>query len=156
MYYATKNTPAGPVLLIGDGTVVHALYWQVYKHVPSPAASWIKDETKFTEILQQLDEYFAGERTVFELNIAAQGTPFQKKVWHELAKIGYGQTRTYQQVADAIGAPKSARAVGAAVGRNPISIVVPCHRVIATSGKLTGFAGGIESKRMLLHHEGAL
>lgn len=152
-YYTYTTTPAGPVLLVGDEVALHAIYWTVYRHTPAPKAEWIEDAKKFEDILAQIDQYFNGERQTFNIAIAAAGTPFQKSVWQELAKIGYGETRSYQQVANAIGLPQAVRAVGAAIGRNPISIVVPCHRVIASNGKLTGFAGGIESKRMLLEHE---
>jgi methylated-DNA-[protein]-cysteine S-methyltransferase len=107
-------------------------------------------------VLRQFDEYFAGERSAFDIKVDAMGTPFQKRVWHELSKITYGETRSYQQIADAIDAPKAVRAVATAVGRNPLSIIVPCHRVVASNGKLTGYSGGIKCKEMLLslEHEG--
>lgn len=156
IYYTYATTPAGDIMLVGDSETLHALYWRSYRHTPAPHVDWIEDRSRFTEVLHQLDEYFAGTRTTFELAVDAAGTPFQKRVWHELSTIGYGETRTYQQIANAVGAPDAVRAVAAAIGRNPVSIIVPCHRVIASSGALTGFAGGLDSKRMLLALEGAL
>lgn len=101
----------------------------------------------------QLAEYFAGERREFALPIAPRGTGFQERVWHSLVAIGYGETRSYRELAAAIGRPAASRAVGTANAKNPISIIVPCHRVIATSGELTGYAGGLAAKRWLLDHE---
>jgi O-6-methylguanine DNA methyltransferase len=155
-YYTHLDTPVGKVLLTGDGTTLNAIYWDVYKHTPAPAADWIEDEAQFEHVIAQLDDYFTRKRTDFDVTFLASGTPFQKRVWNELSKIGFGETRTYQQIADAIGSPTAVRAVASAIGRNPLSIVVPCHRVLGSNGKLTGFAGGIESKRMLLQLEGAL
>jgi len=155
-YYTHIDTPAGKVMLVGDGSKLAAIYWDVYKHTPEPRADWTEDKTKFTMVLGQLEDYFAGRQTTFDVIFEAAGTPFQKRVWAELSKIGFGETRTYQQIANAIGAPRSVRAVASAIGRNPLSIVVPCHRVLGSNGKLTGFAGGIESKRLLLELEGVL
>jgi O-6-methylguanine DNA methyltransferase len=143
-------------MLVGDEAKLTAIYWAVYKHTPKPHPDWIEDKAKFTPVLEQLQKYFAGEQKTFDVVFEAAGTPFQKRVWNELSKIGFGETRTYQQIADAIGSPKSVRAVAGAIGRNPLSLIVPCHRVIGSNGKLTGFAGGIESKRLLLTHEGVL
>jgi methylated-DNA-[protein]-cysteine S-methyltransferase len=117
-------------------------------------------EAESSEILdraeQQLAEYFAGTRDRFELDLEFHGTEFQKKVWHALLTIPFGQTRSYLDIATQIGNPAAVRAVGAANGRNPISIVAPCHRVIGSSGSLTGFAGGLEAKALLLTLEGCL
>jgi len=104
----------------------------------------------FDDVAKQLDEYFAGKRKTFDLPLAPKGTPFQLSVWNELLAIPYGSTRSYQEVANAIGRPAATRAVGAANGANPIPIVVPCHRVIGANGSLTGFGGGIDVKRRLL------
>lgn len=156
MYYTHLNTPVGKVLLTGNESTLSAIYWDVYKHTPTPGPDWIEDKTKFARVIEQLDDYFTRKRTGFDVTFLASGTPFQKRVWSELSKIGFGETRTYQQIADAIGSPTAVRAVASAIGRNPLSIVVPCHRVLGSNGKLTGFAGGIESKRMLLQLEGAL
>ena len=105
------------------------------------------------EATRQLREYFAGERGRFELRLAARGTEFQRRVWRELERIPYGQTRSYGQIAAAVGAPRSVRAVGAANGRNPLPIVVPCHRVIGADGRLTGYGGGLPLKQLLLELE---
>lgn len=154
MYYTYTTTPAGRVMLVGENEKLTALYWDVYKHTPQPSPDWIEDHSHFKTVLDQLDEYFAGHRKAFDTAFAANGTPFQKRVWAALSTISYGETRTYQQIANAIGSPTSVRAVAAAIGRNPLSIIVPCHRVVGSNGKLTGFAGGIESKRILLEREG--
>lgn len=105
---------------------------------------------------QQLNEYFSGRRKRFELPLAAQGTAFQRRVWQELSEIPFGETRSYGDIAKAIGQPNAVRAVGLANGSNPISIIVPCHRVIGANGSLTGFGGGLEIKQLLLQHEGCL
>ena len=107
----------------------------------------------FVEIVKQLDEYFAGKRTKFELNISPKGTEFQKKVWAELLKIPYGKTKSYQEIAEAIGKPNAQRAVGSACNKNPILLIIPCHRVVSKSGKLTGFACGVDRKEQLLKLE---
>lgn len=114
---------------------------------------WRRDDTELAEARAQLDEYFAGTRTDFELELAADGTLFQKKVWKALRTIPFGTTQSYGQLATKIGKPTAARAVGAANGCNPISIVVPCHRVIGADGSLTGFGGGLKRKQWLLNHE---
>ena len=107
----------------------------------------------FAEVVKQLDEYFAGKRTKFELNISPKGTEFQKKVWTELLKIPYGKTKSYQEIAEAVGKPNAQRAVGSACNKNPILLIIPCHRVVSKSGKLTGFACGIDRKEQLLKLE---
>lgn len=107
----------------------------------------------FEEVAKQLDEYFAGKRTDFELNISPKGTEFQKKVWAELLKIPYGKTKSYQEIAEAIGKPNAQRAVGSACNKNPILLIIPCHRVVSKSGKLTGFACGVDRKEQLLKLE---
>ena len=107
----------------------------------------------FAVVIKQLDEYFAGKRTKFELNISPKGTDFQKKVWAELLKIPYGKTKSYQEIAEAIGTTNAQRAVGSACNKNPILLIIPCHRVISKTGKLTGFACGIDRKEQLLKLE---
>ena len=107
----------------------------------------------FAEVAKQLDEYFTGKRTKFELNISPSGTEFQKKVWAELLKISYGKTKSYQEIAEAIGNTNAQRAVGSACNKNPILLIIPCHRVISKTGKLTGFACGIDRKEQLLNLE---
>lgn len=115
-----------------------------------------RDPQRLSRAIEQLRAYFAGERSTFDLPLAARGTDFQRAVWQRLCAIQPGKTATYGEVAQAIGRPNAARATGAAIGRNPLSIVVPCHRVIGRDGALTGFGGGLERKRWLLTHEGAL
>ena len=107
----------------------------------------------FEEVAKQLDEYFAGKRTKFELNISPKGTAFQKKVWAELLKIPYGKTKSYQEIAEAVGKPNAQRTVGSACNKNPILLIIPCHRVISKTGKLTGFACGLKKKEVLLDLE---
>ena len=107
----------------------------------------------FAEVVKQLDEYFAGKRTKFELNILPKGTVFQKKVWAELLKIPYGKTKSYQEIAEAVGKPNVQRAVGSACNKNPILLIIPCHRVVSKTGKLTGFACGLKKKEVLLDLE---
>ena len=107
----------------------------------------------FAEVAKQLDEYFAGKRTKFELNISPKGTEFQKKVWAELLKIPYGKTKSYQEIAEAVGKPKAQRAVGSTCNKNPILLIIPCHRVVSKTGKLIGFACGIDRKEQLLKLE---
>ncbi len=156
IYYTTSQTPAGAVLLTGDGQTLHGIHWEVYWNKPVIQPEWTADAAPFALVLHQLEEYFAGQRTRFDIQYQAQGTAFQRRIWQELIQINYGQTRSYLQMAQAIGLPEAVRAVGAAIGQNPLSIIVPCHRVIASNGKLTGYAGGLEAKRFLLEHEGVL
>jgi O-6-methylguanine DNA methyltransferase len=153
-YYTFENTPAGQILLVGDGETLSGLYWKVFKRTPTIGVDWIEDKTKFAAIIKQLDEYFAGTRQTFDLKFAAKGTEFQKKVWAELSKIPFAAKSSYQAIATTIGKPKAVRAVGTAVGSNPISIIVPCHRVLTSDNKLGGYAGGLASKEVLLQNEG--
>lgn len=141
------------LLLTHNGHSLTGVYWKVFVRSPEVLPEWREDKNKFTDVIRQFDEYFAGRRTSFDLIYAVSGTDFQKSVWREIAKISYGTHSTYKAIAEAIGKPKAVRAVGTAVGSNPISIAVPCHRVLATSGKLGGYAGGLESKRVLLKIE---
>lgn len=151
MMHTTIPSPIGEILITGDGSAVAGLY--TCEHVRRPAELGPRDDSAFVAARAQLAEYFAGERTSFDLALQPVGTPFQQQVWRQLLKVGYGQTTTYGQIADDIGSPRAVRAVGMANGRNPISIIVPCHRVIASDGKLTGYAGGLPAKRWLLEHE---
>ena len=118
-----------------------------------PEPGWIQSGAPFTQACQQLDEYFNGTRTEFELALKPEGTPFQLEVLGELTRIPYGTTSTYGEIASKLGRPKASRAVGAANGRNPLPIVIPCHRVIGRNGELTGFGGGVETKKALLDLE---
>jgi methylated-DNA-[protein]-cysteine S-methyltransferase len=124
------------------------------RHGPHEVApEWVRDDAPFAAAHAQLDEYFAGDRTEFDLPLHPSGTPFQLKVWDALRTIPYGEVRSYGEIAEQIGKPGAARAVGLANGRNPISIIVPCHRVIGASGALTGYGGGLERKQALLDLE---
>ena len=118
-----------------------------------PDAAWQLSETPFAAVREQLAEYFAGKRQQFDVPLKLAGTPFQQRVWQELVRIPFGTTITYAQLAQRIGKPTASRAVGHANGRNPISIIVPCHRVIGADGKLTGYAGGVDKKQWLLAWE---
>lgn len=147
------GSPIGELTLVATHGVLDGLYMEGHAHVPDPATFGEPTDTGFEEVEQQLAEYFAGQRSNFTVPTAAAGTGFQRRVWGLLAEIPYGQTRTYAQVADAIGGRSVIRAVGAANGRNPISIVVPCHRLVGSDGTLTGYAGGLDRKRFLLDLE---
>lgn len=158
LVYARVTTPVGKLLLVGEqqgpSVALCGLYFEDARHadhaIPEGA---LEDRRAFAEALEQLDGYFAGKRRTFELKLAPRGTEFQRRVWQALAEIPYGETTTYAAIARAIGKPKAVRAVGAANGKNPLSIVVPCHRVIGQDGTLTGYAGGLPSKRRLLDLE---
>lgn len=149
-------SPLGELLLIGDGTHVRGLWMESHEQWPQKQADWRWDEAPFRAVRQQLAEYFAGERRGFDLPLAPQGTAFQQRVWAELLRIPYGVTISYGELATRLGDVKASRAVGLANGRNPIAIIVPCHRVIGANGALAGYGGGIENKRWLLVHERAL
>jgi methylated-DNA-[protein]-cysteine S-methyltransferase len=151
------DSPLGPLRLLADERGLRGLYMQ--RHQGEPLASGSTDTPDHPILAQtakQLREYFAGERRVFELPLAAEGTEFQQRVWQALMALEFGQTCSYGQLARAIGQPSASRAVGAANGRNPLSIVVPCHRVIGSDGSLTGYGGGEANKRWLLEHEARL
>jgi methylated-DNA-[protein]-cysteine S-methyltransferase len=153
--YTLHPSPIGDLLLVGEpvdgGVALSGVYMEDHKRGPSIGKAWVRDDTAFSEVARELDEYFAGSRRTFDdLPIAPKGTPFQVAVWEQLRLIPCGGTTTYGELAQRVGRPGAARAVGAAVGRNPISIVVPCHRVVGSDGTLTGFAGGLDRKRTLL------
>ena len=154
MNYQFLDTPIGRLRLVSDGTHLVAIEF-AGRH-----ADHHNDQERLDPVLQscskQLTEYFAGKREHFDLPLAATGTDFQRSVWAALSAIPYGELRSYRDIAQAIDKPTAVRAVGAANGRNPLPIVVPCHRVIGSDGSLTGFAGGLEMKTRLLQLEGAL
>jgi methylated-DNA-[protein]-cysteine S-methyltransferase len=137
----------------GDGQFVTGLFMPHHKGWRGPDRSWQESDGSFAVVREQLAEYFAGERQAFDVPIKLAGTPFQQHVWRELVRIPFGTTITYAQLAQRIGKPTASRAVGHANGRNPISIIVPCHRVIGAYGKLTGYAGGVDKKQWLLAWE---
>jgi O-6-methylguanine DNA methyltransferase len=153
MYFTYADTQAGPILLTSDGQTLSGLYWKVFRRAPLPQAHWTKRPEVFTSVMQQLNEYFAGQRTVFDVAYAPRGTEFQREVWQQLEQLPFGAATSYQAIATAIGRPKAVRAVGTAVGSNPISILIPCHRVLGSSRTLNGYAGGIPAKQALLELE---
>jgi methylated-DNA-[protein]-cysteine S-methyltransferase len=150
--YKTMPSPAGELKLVGSGDGLTAILWENDdpRRVRLNIVAEDKTHPVLVEAERQLNEYFSGTRQAFDLKLDFVGTEFQNKVWKALLAIPFGQTRSYAQIARQIGSPKAVRAVGAANGRNPISIVAPCHRVIGSNGTLTGFAGGLEAKAHLL------
>jgi methylated-DNA-[protein]-cysteine S-methyltransferase len=153
IFYTTLDSPVGALVLTSKGEAVTGLFMDKYKGEPFSIGDWTRDDGLFRDAADQLRAYFAGELIEFDLPIAPGGAPFQQRVWAELLKIPYGSTISYGELARRIGNPKAARAVGSANGDNPISIIVPCHRVIGSNGKLTGYGGGIERKKFLLEFE---
>jgi methylated-DNA-[protein]-cysteine S-methyltransferase len=151
--FTTHPSPIGELTLVGDGAALTGVYMTSHRHRPPLPAGALRDDAPFAQARTQLDEYFAGARTGFDLPLQMEGTPFQLTVWRALLDIDYGQTESYGELARRIGRPDASRAVGLANGRNPLSIVVPCHRVIGASGSLTGYGGGVERKRFLLDLE---
>ena len=151
--YETFESPIGELLAVGDGEALSGLFMQDGRRPVTALADWERDPEPFGRLRAQLDEYFTGARREFDLALAPRGSEFQLRVWEALREIPYGETESYGELAARIGRPGSARAVGAANGQNPIAVVVPCHRVIGASGSLTGYAGGLERKRLLLDLE---
>jgi methylated-DNA-[protein]-cysteine S-methyltransferase len=147
------DTPIGELTLVADDGALAGIYFPGHWTRPDRHAFGDRDEAGFAEVERQLAEYFAGERTAFDLPLHPRGSDFELAVWHQLTRIPYGETRSYGYVARAVGEPGGAQAVGAANGRNPIAIVVPCHRVIGADGSLIGFGGGLPRKRFLLDLE---
>ncbi|MDH3546670.1 MAG: methylated-DNA--[protein]-cysteine S-methyltransferase [Gammaproteobacteria bacterium] len=153
MYYCYLNTPIGDLLLAGDDEALSLIGFPKGSMRRDPEPDWIYNEKPFANARRQLVEYFEGERKSFDLPLKVSGTEFQIRVLEELQRIPYGETLSYSDIAERIGNPKAVRAVGAANGRNPIPIVIPCHRVIGSSGDLTGFGGGLDTKEALLRLE---
>jgi len=150
-YYATTKSPLGQIQVIwNDEGITHIDFED---EMSEPQSSWKKVAASKSEAIQQLNDYFAGKRTDFDLKLSPTGTEFQNQVWQALLKIPYGTTTSYGALAKQLGRPKASRAVGAANGQNPLAIVVPCHRVIGSNGKLTGYAGGLHRKEALLNLE---
>ena len=151
--HTVTDSPVGPLTLVAvDGNLV-GCYMDAQRHRPDDAIFGDPDPEPFASAIEQLTEYFAGDRQEFDLPLAFGGTAFQQRVWTALREIPYGETESYGELANRIGSPGASRAVGLANGRNPIGIIVPCHRVIGASGSLTGYGGGIERKRQLLDME---
>ncbi len=151
--FTVVASPLGPLTLTGTGTAVTGIRFAGPDGTSGPTGDLRHDDGPFRDAVAQLREYFAGKRRDFDLPLAPAGTAFQQRVWAALRTVPYGETRSYGWLASEIGAPGSARAVGLANGRNPIAVVVPCHRVIGANGTLTGYAGGMERKRLLLDLE---
>ena len=153
--YCIVPSPLGNLILLSDAThqALAALWISGEKHASPVQADWQPDQHILPAERTQLAEYFAGTRTEFNLSLAPIGTPFQMQAWQALREIPYGTTQSYAQQAARIGNPKACRAIGLANGRNPISIIVPCHRVIGANGSLTGYGGGLPAKKWLLNHE---
>ena len=154
MWFDAFDTKIGLLTVAADAAGVRYILFPDNKYDAPNRGEWKRDVAALRDPREQLLAYFDGDRTEFDLPLAPQGTPFQLKVWNALARIEFGETRSYAQIASAIDAPKAVRAVGAANGRNPLPIVLPCHRVIGTNGSLIGFGGGLPLKQFLLDHEG--
>ncbi len=156
--YTVFDSPLGPIRIAGSGRAITVIGFPGQKHDVAMQPDWHRDDDapELAAARSQLTEYFAGERRAFDLPLAPQGSEFQQGVWHALLRVGYGRTSTYGALARTLQRPAAARAVGSAVGRNPIAIVVPCHRIIGADGSLTGYAGGLDRKTRLLALEGAL
>ncbi|WP_425827841.1 methylated-DNA--[protein]-cysteine S-methyltransferase [Streptomyces fractus] len=157
--HAQKNhtvidSPYGPLTLVATDGTLSGLYMAGQRHRPADETFGGRDERPFGPVIDQLNAYFQGELTQFDLPLdLTAGTPFQRSVWERLQRIPYGETRTYGELADALGKPNASRAVGLANGKNPIGVIVPCHRVIGANGDLTGYGGGLDRKRRLLDFE---
>jgi methylated-DNA-[protein]-cysteine S-methyltransferase len=149
----TVPSPVGPLTLAGHDEVLTNLRMEDQAHPPPGRSDWVHDDGIFPKVVDQLEAYFARELVEFDVPLELHGTPFQKQVWAALLDIPYAQTTSYSEVARAIGRPTAPRAVGMANGRNPIGIIVPCHRVIGSTGTLTGYGGGLDRKRFLLDLE---
>lgn len=153
MHYSYMTSPLGPILIAGDAAGLRLINFQRDTSLPQAASDWVEDRRSLRDAIDQLEAYFAGTLRIFTLQLAPAGTPFQQAVWQALQGIPYGETTSYGALARQLGKPQASRAVGAANGRNPLAIVIPCHRVIGSTGKLTGYAGGLETKEALLAFE---
>ncbi|WP_158883920.1 methylated-DNA--[protein]-cysteine S-methyltransferase [Amycolatopsis anabasis] len=152
--HTVMDSPVGPLTLVSTEGALSGLYMEEQRYRPPEETFGAADAELFTDAKRQLDEYFAGRRTEFDLPLTLHGTEFQRTVWTALLEIPFGETVSYGELADRLGRPTAARAVGLANGKNPISIIVPCHRVVGANGDLTGYGGGLPRKRYLLDFEG--
>ncbi|HEY0117304.1 MAG TPA: methylated-DNA--[protein]-cysteine S-methyltransferase [Cellulomonas sp.] len=153
MRHTIVDSPLGPLTLVADGDALVGVYMAGQAHRPADARFGDpapEGDATLAVAADELGEYFAGTRTEFTVPVRAAGTEFQRAIWDAIAEIPYGETATYTELAQQVGRPTAVRAVGAAVGRNPLSVVVPCHRVVGAAGSLTGYAGGLDRKRLLL------
>ncbi|MGE5525406.1 MAG: methylated-DNA--[protein]-cysteine S-methyltransferase [Rhodospirillaceae bacterium] len=157
-YYDVCTSPYGQMLLLAEDEGLSGVYFEGQKYFPEIGAGWRRDahHTLLRQVKRELAEYFGGERKRFEIALAPGGTPFQRSVWQAISTVGFGETITYGELARRAGCMGSARAAGAATGRNPITIIVPCHRIVGSNGSLTGYAGGIGRKRALLALEAGM
>ena len=153
-YYDYLETPQGRMLLVANGAGLSGAYFVGQKYYPRPDASWKRDAQALRQAKQELEEYFAGRRRKFGIALAPEGTPFQRAVWRQISRVACGETITYAELARRAGRPGAARAAGTATGRNPVSVIVPCHRIVGSDGSLTGYAGGLPRQKALLALEG--
>ena len=153
MLYTNLDSPIGELLLLGDGQALHGLYMQEGRTAITVRPEWQREDEPFAAVRTQLDEYWDGTRRDFDVPLTMHGSPFQQRAWRALQEIPYGETISYGEQARRIGPAADPRAVGQANGRNPIALIVPCHRVIGADGSLTGYGGGVERKRLLLELE---
>ncbi|MFF6884228.1 methylated-DNA--[protein]-cysteine S-methyltransferase [Streptomyces sp. NPDC012421] len=151
--HTVVDSPYEPLTLVAVDGVLSRVHMTDQRHRPPEDTFGDRDPRPFGETIRQLDAYFAGELTAFDLPLHLEGTPFQRRVWEQLLLIPYGETRTYGELAEALGSAGASRAVGLANGKNPVSIIVPCHRVIGSGGSLTGYGGGVDRKKRLLAFE---
>lgn len=151
--HAIVESPLGPLTLVAEDDAVAGLYLAGQRHLPEPSRHGERDDNALPELREQLGWYWLGQLRQFDATLQVAGTPFQRRVWTALTRIPYGHTWSYGRLAAEIGQPLASRAVGLANGKNPVSVVVPCHRVVGSSGNLTGYGGGLERKRWLLEHE---
>ena len=157
-YYDLYESPHGQMLIVAADTRLSGVYFEGQKYHAQIAAQWRRDpsHTPLQQAKRELAEYFGGSRSHFDIAIAPEGTPFQLAVWKAIATVEFGRTITYSELARRAGAAGSVRAAGAATGRNPLTIIVPCHRIVGSNGSLTGYAGGLDRKRALLAHESGI
>ena len=151
--HTVMDSPVGPLTLVASDGVLSGLYMDEQRHRPAEEIFGHRDDSICPDVIEQLIAYFEGDLKDFDVPLAMHGTEFQRRVWTELTRIPYGETTTYGELAERLGRPTAARAVGLANGKNPISIIVPCHRVIGSTGSLTGYGGGLPRKRYLLAFE---
>jgi len=155
-YYDTYQSPYGQVLLVASEDGLSGVYFDRQKYFPRKEKEWKRapNHAPLKQAKRELAQYFAGKRRSFSVALDPRGTPFQRSVWKAISKVGFGRTISYAELAKKAGCPGSARAAGAATGRNPVSVIVPCHRILGSDGSLTGYAGGLRRKRALLALEG--
>ena len=153
LYFSELESPVGTLTLVGDGETLVGLYMHEQRHRPLLPDGCTRQDRALRDVKEQLKAYFAGKLRRFEVTLGGEGSPFQRSVWKALCKIPFGETESYGALARRIGNPNASRAVGLANGKNPIGIIVPCHRVIGANGTLTGYGGGLARKQWLLDHE---